>query len=166
MAQPFNLMAIFLFAHSSRGSHDLIRSRSLSFQTRQKVSRRRQRSIYGTAADHIDWPIRPMRWIDCATLCRSDRRWVCPYLEIEPDGHADGHGGEAVLCNGRVAGLTASIGYGPTVKKILAFACIKTECAETNTALEALIHGTPRAARAIDEPSYDPRNLNPREDAP
>ena len=107
-----------------------------------------------------------MRWIDCATLCRSDGRWVCAYLEIETDGHADGHGGEAVLCNGRVARSTASIGYDETVKKILAFASIKTEYAETNSALKALIHRTPRAARAIDEPAYDPRSLNPREDAP
>ena len=47
--------------------------------------------------------------------------WLCTYLEIEPDGIHDGHGGEAVLLNGQVVGSTASVAYGPTVGKILAF---------------------------------------------
>ena len=92
--------------------------------------------------------------------------WVCAYLEIEPDGHADGHGGEAVLHNGRVVGSTASVAYGPTVGKILAFAYVKPEAAEPGTALEVIIHGSPRAARVLAEPAYDPNSLKPREDAP
>ncbi len=92
--------------------------------------------------------------------------WVCAYLEIEPDGHADGHGGEAVLHNGRVVGSTASVAYGPTVGKILAFAYVKPEAAQPGTALEVIIHGRPRAARVLGEPAYDPKSLKPREDAP
>ena len=96
----------------------------------------------------------------------TDLPWVCAYLEIEPDGHADGHGGEAVLYNGRVVGSTASVAYGPTVGKILAFAYVKPEAAEPGTALEVIIHGSPRAARVLAEPAYDPNSLKPREDAP
>ena len=96
----------------------------------------------------------------------TDLPWVCAYLEIEPDGHADGHGGEAVLHNGRVVGSTASVAYGPTVGKILAFAYVKPEAAEPGTALEVMIHGSPRAARVLAEPAYDPNSLKPREDAP
>ncbi|MDA9154928.1 FAD-dependent oxidoreductase [Planktomarina temperata] len=96
----------------------------------------------------------------------TDLPWVCAYLEIEPDGHADGHSGEAVLHNGRVVGSTASVAYGPTVGKILAFAYVKPEAAEPGTALEVIIHGSPRAARVLAEPAYDPNSLKPREDAP
>lgn len=96
----------------------------------------------------------------------TDLPWVCAYLEIEPDGHADGHGGEAVLHNGRVVGSTASVAFGPTVGKILAFAYVKPEAAEPGTALEVIIHGSPRAARVLAEPAYDPNSLKPREDAP
>lgn len=96
----------------------------------------------------------------------TDLPWVCAYLEIEPDGHADGHGGEAVLHNGRVVGSTASVAYGPKVGKILAFAYVKPEAAEPGTALEVIIHGSPRAARVLAEPAYDPNSLKPREDAP
>ena len=96
----------------------------------------------------------------------TDLPWVCAYLEIEPDGLADGHGGEAVLHNGRVVGSTASVAYGPKVGKILAFAYVKPEAAEPGTALEVIIHGSPRAARVLAEPAYDPNSLKPREDAP
>ncbi|MDC1233381.1 FAD-dependent oxidoreductase [Planktomarina temperata] len=96
----------------------------------------------------------------------TDLPWVCAYLEIEPDGHADGHGGEAVLHNGRGVGSTASVAYGPTVGKILAFAYVKPEAAQPGTALEVIIHGSPRAARVLAEPAYDPNSLKPREDAP
>jgi dimethylglycine dehydrogenase len=70
------------------------------------------------------------------------------------------------LHNGRVVGSTASVAYGPTVGKILAFAYVKPEAAEPGTALEVIIHGSPRAARVLAEPAYDPNSLKPREDAP
>ncbi|WP_300019796.1 FAD-dependent oxidoreductase [uncultured Roseobacter sp.] len=94
----------------------------------------------------------------------TDLPWVCAYLEIEPDGVADGHGGEAVMRDGKVVGSTASVAYGPTVGKILAFAYIKPEAAAPGTALEVVIHGAPRAAKVLGEPAYDPQSLLPRTD--
>ena len=95
----------------------------------------------------------------------TDLPWVCAYLEIEPDGQIDGHGGEAVLLDGKVVGSTASVAYGPTVGKILAFAYIKPDAAAPETTLEVIIHGQPRAARVLGEPAYDPQSLLPRTDA-
>ncbi len=95
----------------------------------------------------------------------TDLPWVCAYLEIEPDGEIDGHGGEAVMLDGKVVGSTASVAYGHTVGKILAFAYIKPHAAAPETALEVIIHGKPRAARVLGEPAYDPQSLLPREDA-
>ncbi len=94
----------------------------------------------------------------------TDLPWICAYLEIEPEGKADGHGGEAVLLNGQVVGSTASVAYGPTIGKILAFAYIKPAAAEPGTMLEVVIHGEPRAARVLGEPAYDPQSLKPRTD--
>jgi dimethylglycine dehydrogenase len=91
--------------------------------------------------------------------------WVCAYIEIEPDGIRDGHGGEAVLLNGKVVGSTASVAYGHTVGKILAFAYLKPHAAQAGTELEVIIHGQPRAARVLGEPAYDAQSLLPRMDA-
>lgn len=95
----------------------------------------------------------------------TDLPWVCAYLEIEPDGEIDGHGGEAVMLGGRVVGSTASVVYGHTVGKILAFAYIKPEAAAPGTELQVVIHGQPRAAYVLGEPAYDPQSLLPRTDA-
>jgi len=94
----------------------------------------------------------------------TDLPWVCAYLEIEPDGEIDGHGGEAVMLDGKVVGSTASVAYGHTVGKILAFAYIKPYAAALGTALEVIIHGKPRAARVLGAPAYDPQSLLPRAD--
>ena len=95
----------------------------------------------------------------------TDLPWVCAYLEIEPDGEIDGHGGEAILLDGEVVGSTASVAYGPTVGKILAFAYSKPQAAIPGTTLEVVIHGQPRAARVLGAPAYDPDSLLPRTDA-
>lgn len=95
----------------------------------------------------------------------SELPWVCAYLEIEPDGVADGHGGEAVLMGDVVVGSTASVAYGPTVGKILAFAYIKPDAARPGTALDVIVHGESRPARVLGEPAYDPHSLKPRMDA-
>jgi len=94
----------------------------------------------------------------------TDLPWVCAYLEIEPDGEIDGHGGEVVMLDGKVVGSTASVAYGHTVGKILAFAYIKPYAAAPGTALEVIIHGKPRAARVLGAPAYDPQSLLPRAD--
>ncbi len=99
------------------------------------------------------------------TLNADNLLWICAYLEIDADGVNDGHGGEAVRVNGQVVGSTASVAYGPTVGKILAFAYIKPEAATPGTEVEVLIAGTPRAGRVLSEPAYDPQSLLPRTDA-
>ena len=91
--------------------------------------------------------------------------WVCAYIAIEPDGAWDGNGGEAVLHEGKVVGSTASVAYGHTVGKILAFAYIKPQAAVPGTQLEVVIAGKPRAAQVLGEPAYDPQSLLPRTDA-
>ncbi|MEO3415061.1 FAD-dependent oxidoreductase [Roseovarius sp. CAU 1744] len=90
--------------------------------------------------------------------------WVCAYLEIEPDGDHDGHGGEAVLLNGEVVGSTASVAFGHTVGKILAFAYIKPRANVAGTEVEVVVAGAPRKARILDAPVYDPESLKPRTD--
>ncbi|MBC6441509.1 MAG: FAD-dependent oxidoreductase [Rhodospirillales bacterium] len=91
--------------------------------------------------------------------------WVCAYLEIEPDGDTDGHGGEAVQLGGRTVGTTSSIAFGHTVGKILAFAYVQPEAAEPGTELDVVIMGKPRRARVLAEPAYDPASTLPRTDA-
>ncbi|MEM7171035.1 MAG: FAD-dependent oxidoreductase [Pseudomonadota bacterium] len=91
--------------------------------------------------------------------------WVCAYLSIDPDGEEDGHGGEAVLKDGRVVGTTASVAYGHSVGTILAFAYIKPEAAAPGTELEVIVMGKARPARVLGEAAYDPANLLPRVDA-
>ncbi|MEM9129594.1 MAG: FAD-dependent oxidoreductase, partial [Pseudomonadota bacterium] len=60
-----------------------------------------------------------------AQMEAGNSQWICAYLEIDPNGVHDGHGGEAVRLNGEVVGSTASVTYGHSVGKILAFAYIK-----------------------------------------
>ncbi len=99
------------------------------------------------------------------TLANEDNLpWICAYLEIEPNGDEDGHGGEAVMFNGSVVGSTASVAYGHTAGKILAFAYIKPQAALAETELEVIIAGEPRKARVLGEPAYDPQSLLPRTD--
>lgn len=92
-------------------------------------------------------------------------RWICVYLEIEPDGIEDGHGGEAVLMNGKVIGATSSVAYGHSVGKVLAFAYVKPEAATAGQDLDVVIMNAPRRARVLGEPAYDPQSLLPRSDA-
>ena len=94
----------------------------------------------------------------------DDLPWICAYLEIEPDGVEDGHGGEAVLLERAVVGSTASVAYGHTVGKILAFAYIKPHAATPGTSLKVIIAGEPRAAKVLGEAAYDPQSLLPRVD--
>lgn len=101
---------------------------------------------------------------DQTLLNVTDLPWVCAYLAIEPDGVEDGHGGEAVVFEGEVVGSTASVAYGHTVGKILAFAYIKPHAAEAGTALTVIVAGKPRAALVLGEPAYDPQSLLPRID--
>ncbi|MGC6530552.1 MAG: FAD-dependent oxidoreductase, partial [Candidatus Puniceispirillaceae bacterium] len=92
----------------------------------------------------------------------EDQKWVCAYLEIAQDGDSFGHGGEAVYLNGQVVGSTASVAYGPSVNKILAFAYVKPEAAADGTELEVVVHGKTRSAKILGAPAYDPQSELPR----
>lgn len=94
----------------------------------------------------------------------ADRPWTCAYLEIEPDGVEDGHGGEAVIMDGAIVGSTASVAYGHTVGKILAFAYMKPHSATPGQELTVIVAGHPRAAKVLGEPAYDPASELPRTD--
>ncbi len=90
--------------------------------------------------------------------------WVCAYLEIDSDGIVDGHGGETVMLDGAFVGATASVAYGHTVEKTLAYAYVDPKAAAPGTELQVLIHGAPRPARVLADPVYDPQSLLPRTD--
>lgn len=91
--------------------------------------------------------------------------WICAYLQIEPDGNSDGHGGEAVLYKGSVVGTVSSISYGHSVGKILAFAYLKPEAAAPGTPLQVIIMGAERSATVLAEAAYDAAAVLPRTDA-
>ena len=95
----------------------------------------------------------------------GDMPWVCAYLEIEPNGIEDGHGGEAVLVDGQVIGATASVAFGHTYGKILAFAYIKPWANVGGQEIDVVIAGTARKGRVLTAPVYDPDSLKPRTDA-
>jgi len=99
------------------------------------------------------------------TLNAGNLPWVCAYLEIAPDGRFDGNGGEAVLLDGKVVGSTASVAYGHTVGKILAFAYVKPQVNVPGTEVEVIIAGNPRKGRILGAPAYDPDSTKPRADA-
>ena len=94
-----------------------------------------------------------------------DLRWVCAYLEIDPDGQHDGHGGEPVLIDGTVVGSTASVVYGHTVGKILAFAYIRPQANIPGQEVDLVIGGAPRKGRILGAAAYDPQSQRPRMDA-
>ncbi len=95
----------------------------------------------------------------------DDMKWVCAYLEIEPDGVEDGHGGEAIVVDGQVVGSTASVAFGHTTGKILAFAYVQPHVNAPGTEVEVIIAGAPRKGRILDAPIYDPASDRPRADA-
>ena len=95
----------------------------------------------------------------------SDMPWVCAYLEIETDGIVDGHGGEAVLLRGNVVGSTASVAYGHTYGKVLAFAYIKPHVNVPGREIEVVVHGEARPGRILGDAVYDPESKLPRTDA-
>jgi len=100
-----------------------------------------------------------------ASMQSNKLPWICAYLGIEAQDDADGHGGEAVLMDGKVVGTTSSVAYGHSVGKVLAFAYIKPEAAEPGTDLEVVIMGKERKAEVLGEPAYDPESTLPRTDA-
>ena len=102
---------------------------------------------------------------DATRASQGQERWIRVLLAMESDGIADGHGGEAVLREGRPVGATSSVAYGPAVGVVLAHAYVEPGAAEPGTELQVLVLGEPRTARVLAEPPYDPASLRPRADA-
>lgn len=89
-------------------------------------------------------------------------RYICAYIEIAQEGDVFGHGGEPVYHDGKLVGSTASVGYGPAVDKILAFAYIAPSAADEGTKLSVMVHGKMRDALVLGAPVYDPSSALPR----
>jgi len=89
-------------------------------------------------------------------------RYQCAYLEIDGDGVFDGHGGEAVFCDGKTVGSTSSVAWGHRVNKLLAFAYVKPQAAQPGTRLQVMVMGRKRDAAVLAEAAYDPANRLPR----
>ena len=90
--------------------------------------------------------------------------WVCCYLQIEPDGHWDGHGGEPVLKGGHTVGTVSSIAYSPTCGKTLAFAYLTPPVHFPGTELHVLLAGKHRDAIVLADAVHDPDATLPRVD--
>jgi len=83
------------------------------------------------------------------------------YLEVEP-GESDVHGGEPVMIEARILGMTTSGGYGHTTGKSLGFAYVEPTVAAPGTRCTIDILGAPREATILAEAVYDPGNARLR----
>lgn len=89
-------------------------------------------------------------------------RWQCAYLQVEDDGEHEGHGGEAVLADGKRIGVVTSIATGHRVEKTLAFAYLAPAYAAAGSVVQVLVQGQPCRAVVLDAPLYDPTNSKPK----
>ena len=85
----------------------------------------------------------------------------CVYFEAEA-GESDVHGGEAVLSNGTVIGVTTSGGYGHATRKSLGFAYVDPGFVEPGSSFDVMLLGKRHKATVLGEPVYDPKNERPR----
>ncbi len=83
------------------------------------------------------------------------------YLEKEK-GDNDIAGGEAVLANGVVIGVTTSGGYGHTTGRSLGFAYVQLPYADPGSEFDVLLIDETRKATVLGEPVWDPANERPR----
>ena len=72
--------------------------------------------------------------------------------------------GEGVYVDGKIVGSTASVAFGHTYGKILAFAYVKPEVYVDGAECEVMIAGKKRKGRFLTEPVYDPASELPRKD--
>jgi dimethylglycine dehydrogenase len=76
--------------------------------------------------------------------------------------HATAHGGDAILCDGRVVGSVTSVGWGHRVGKNIAMGFVEPAFAAEGTALMVEVIGVPTQATVVPECLYDPENLRVR----
>ena len=79
------------------------------------------------------------------------------YVEVEP-GDCDVNGGEPVIADGKVVGVTTSGAYGHYTGKGLGFAYVEPHLAAPGSTFAIDVLGEPRAATVLAEPAYDPGN--------
>ena len=79
------------------------------------------------------------------------------YVDVER-GDCDVHGGEPVIADGRVVGVTTSGAFGHCTGKSLGFAYVEPQLAAPGSTFSIDILGEPRAATVLAEPAWDPRN--------
>ncbi len=94
-----------------------------------------------------------------ATLRRIEEgprtKMIC--LEVQVDD-ADCQGGEAVMKDGAVVGMTTSGGHGYRTGASYAFAFVRPELAVAGTEFDVVILDEPRRGRVLAAPAYDPSN--------
>ncbi len=78
-------------------------------------------------------------------------------ITLTVDGFAPLIGGEALICDGKVAGTLTSAGYGYTVGKTIAFGYVPAEVPK-NAAFEIVAYGKRYAAVRVARSVYDPAN--------
>ena len=82
-------------------------------------------------------------------------------LDIESP-EADATGYEPVHHDGRRVGYVTSGAYGHHVRRSLALAFLDVAYSRTGDPLHVTIIGTPRPARVLETPPYDPQGVNLR----
>ena len=83
------------------------------------------------------------------------------YFEVET-GDNDVVGGEPLLDEDRVVGITTSGGYGHTTGKSLGFGYVSPQFAEPGTGLQVQLLGEMRRVTVLDAPVWDPASERPR----
>ena len=98
-----------------------------------------------------------------ATLKRKQERvsMRLVYCRLDARDH-DAHGGEAVLRDGKVIGITTSGGWGHYTKTSLAFAYVAPEFSAPGSEFDIEILGSAIKAVVLDEPVHDPHNARLR----
>ncbi len=80
------------------------------------------------------------------------------YVEVE-SGDCDVNGGEPVIANDRIIGVTTSGGYGHFTERSLGFAYVEPEFAAPGSQFVIDLLGQPRNATVLTaDPAYDPQN--------
>ena len=92
-------------------------------------------------------------------LLAHDPKWELLYAELHAD-QIDINGGEPVLLNGQVVGLTTSGGFGYRIGKSLGWLFVRKGTPRDTLAVQILNRTCPVTIH--DAPLFDPDNLSPR----
>lgn len=76
--------------------------------------------------------------------------------------HAPAHGGDSILCGGRVVGTVTSAGWGHRVGKNIVMGFVESAVAAVGTRVDVEVIGVPAAAEVVEGCLYDPENSRVR----